>query len=161
MAGLSKHGYWGPDDKCLLQSFELSTMNRLKGRTHVKRVFLLKRAAKTSQENLQRIKDADVFSICLDKDLIVPIDSKGNCGVTNQGLVEQIHALDMQVYAYTFKNELTSLCWNYLGDVKNELDKFYRLGFDGFVTDYPNTLRSFLDGQDCSQSMEVNRCTIT
>ena len=47
LADLSKHGYKGPDDKCLLQSFELSTMNRLKGRTHVKRVFLLKRAAKT------------------------------------------------------------------------------------------------------------------
>ena len=75
MAGLSKHGYWGPDDKCLLQSIELTTMNQLKGRTHVKRVFLLKRVAKTSRENLQRIKDADVFSICLDKELILPLDS--------------------------------------------------------------------------------------
>ena len=62
----------------------------------------------------------------------------------------------MQVYAYTFKNELTSLCWNYLGDVKNELDKFYTLGLDGFFADYPNTLRSFLDGQDCSRSMDVD-----
>ena len=49
----------------------------------------------------------------------------------------------MQVYAYTFKNELTSLCWNYLGDVQNELDKFYDLGLDGYFADYPNTV-SFL-----------------
>ena len=50
----------------------------------------------------------------------------------------------MQVYAYTFKNELTSLCWNYLGDVQNELDKFYDLGLDGYFADYPNTVSFFL-----------------
>ena len=32
LAALSKHGYSGPDDKCLLQSFELSSIERLKGR---------------------------------------------------------------------------------------------------------------------------------
>jgi len=157
LAALSKHGYSGPDDKCLLQSFELSSIERLKGRTGVKRVFLLKRAAKTNQENLQRVKNADVFSICLDKTLILPPDSKGNCGVPNQALVEQIHALGMQVYAYTFKNELTSLCWNYLGDVQNELDKFYDLGLDGYFADYPNTVRSFFDQQNCTrESMDSN-----
>ena len=57
----------------------------------------------------------------------------------------------MQVYAYTFKNELTSLCWNYLGDVQNELDKFYDLGLDGYFADYPNTVRSFFDQQNCTR----------
>ena len=77
LAALSKHGYVGPDDNCILQCFELSTLERLRGRTQVKRIFLLKRIAKTNPETLERIKNAEVFSICLDKNLIVPVDNKG------------------------------------------------------------------------------------
>ena len=118
-------------------------------------MFLLRRATKTNPKILQRVKNADVFAICLEKSLLVPLDSKGNCGVSNKCLVEEIHTLGMQVYAYTFKNELDTLCWNYEGDVRNELEKFYMLGIDGYFADYPNTVRSFLDGKDCSRSLEA------
>ena len=115
----------------------------------------MRRATKTNPETLQRVKNADVFAICLEKSLLVPLDSKGNCGVSNKCLVDEIHTLGMQVYAYTFKNELNTLCWNYEGDVRNELEKFYMLGIDGYFADYPNTVRSFLDGKDCSRSLEA------
>ena len=36
-----------------------------------------------------------------------------------------------------------------------QLEKFYMLGIDGYFTDYPNTVRSFLDGKDCSRSLEA------
>lgn len=59
--------------------------------------------------------------------------------------VFQIHALGLQVYAYTFKNDdLNHLCWNFYGDVRNELNQFLQLGLDGYFADYPNTVRSFL-----------------
>ena len=77
---------------------------------------------------------------------------QGNCGTTNQTLVDQIHGLGMTVYAYTFKNEQSSMCWDHLGDVRNELDRFYELGLDGYFADYPNTVRSFLDDQNCIRS---------
>ncbi len=71
----------------------------------------------------------------------------------------QIHALDLQLYAYTFKNELHGeLCWNYAGEVRNELNKFLSIGLDGYFSDYPNTVSSFLkDHQsDCSSFQPSN-----
>lgn len=51
----------------------------------------------------------------------------------------------MKVYAYTFKTEPSSFCWEYEGDYRNELDRFFGLGLDGYFSDFPNTVRSFLD----------------
>ena len=52
----------------------------------------------------------------------------------------------MKIFPWTFKNELCSDCWHYL---ENELEQFFQLKIDGFFADYPNTVRSFLDRQDC------------
>ena len=71
LTALSKHGYSGPDDNCILQSFELSTLERLKGRTQVKRLFLLKRPSKLNQATFERVKNAEVVSMCFDKKLII------------------------------------------------------------------------------------------
>ena len=57
--------------------------------------------------------------------------------------------MGMKIFPWTFKNELRSLCWDYLGDVQNELAQFFQLGIDGFFADYPNTVSSFLGRQDC------------
>ena len=57
--------------------------------------------------------------------------------------------MGMKIFPWTFKNELSSFCWDYLGDVQNELEQFFQLGIDGFFADYPNTVSSFLDRQDC------------
>ena len=53
----------------------------------------------------------------------------------------------MQVYAYTFKNELSSLKWDYQGDVRNELQQFFKLGLEGYFSDFPATLKSFRDSK--------------
>ena len=73
----------------------------------------------------------------------------GNCGIPNHDLIKEIHKMGMKIFPWTFKNELSSLCWDYLGDVQNELEQFFQLGVDGFFADYPNTVSSFLDRQDC------------
>ena len=126
---LKKHGYTGPNDKCLLQCFELSILEEIKGQTEVNRVFLLKRLAKTDEETLKRAQNADVFSVCLDKELLISTSDLGYIENINQDLYDRIHALGMQVYAYTFKNdEIAKLKWDYHGDVRNELQKFYELG---------------------------------
>ena len=146
---LTKHGYTGSDDKCLLQCFELSTITEFHRRSEVKLVFHLETIAQTNLENLQKIKNEGVYAIGLDKELIVPRDDKGNCGAPNYDLIETIHDMGMKIFPWTFKNELSSLCWDYLGDVQNELEQFFQLKIDGFFADYPNTVRSFLDRQDC------------
>ena len=126
---LKKHGYTGPNDKCLLQSFELSILEEIKDQTEVNRVFLLKRLAKTDEETLKRAQNANVFSVCLDKELLISTSDLGYIEKINQDLYDQIHDFGMQVYAYTFKNDETSkLKWDYHGDPRNELQKFYELG---------------------------------
>ena len=146
---LTKHGYTGSDDKCLLQCFELSTITEFHRRSEVKLVFHLETLDQTNLENLQKIKNEGVYAIGLDKELIVPRDDKGNCGAPNYDLIETIHNMGMKIFPWTFKNELSSLCWDYLGDVQNELEQFFQLKIDGFFADYPNTVSSFLDRQDC------------
>jgi len=143
---LKKHGYTGPNDKCLLQSFELSILEEIKDQTEVNRVFLLKRLAKTDEETLKRAQNANVFSVCLDKELLISTSDLGYIEKINQDLYDQIHDFGMQVYAYTFKNdEISKLKWDYHGDPRNELQKFYELGLEAYFTDYPGTARSFVD----------------
>merc|ERR1712223_1316473 len=143
---LKKHGYTGPNDKCLLQSFELSILEEIKDQTEVNRVFLLKRLAKTDEETLKRAQNANVFSVCLDKELLISTSDLGYIENINQDLCDQIHDFGMQVYAYTFKNdEISKLKWDYHGDPRNELQKFYELGLEAYFTDYPGTARSFVD----------------
>ena len=126
---LKKHGYTGPNDKCLLQCFELSILEDIKHQTEVNRVFLLKRLTKTDEETLRRVQMANVFSVCLDKELLISTSDLGYIEDVNQELFDQIHDLGIQVYAYTFKNDdLSQLKWDYHGDVRNELQIFYDLG---------------------------------
>ena len=65
----------------------------------------------------------------------------------------QIKSLDLKLFAYTFKNELSSLCWNDFGDPRNELNRFQSLGLDGYFSDYPNTARSFLNGYEALEKI--------
>jgi hypothetical protein len=71
--------------------------------------------------------------------------------------------MGMQVYAYTFGNDLSGLKWDYRGDVRNELNYFMdTIGLDAYFTDYPNTARSFLDSSDCQRSnQDTSKMTIT
>ena len=143
---LKKHGYTGPNDKCLLQTFELSILEEIKDQTEVNRVFLLGRLAKTDKETLKRVQNANVFSVCLDKELLISTSDLGYIENINQDLYDRIHDFGMQVYAYTFKNdEISKLKWDYHGDPRNELQKFYELGLEAYFTDYPGTARSFVD----------------
>ena len=117
----------------------------MKNLTNLHRMFLLQRAEKTDDSTLKRIKNAGISSICLDKDLLVSGASTGYIERENKELIEKIHELEMLVFAYTFKNELFSLKWDYQGHVFSELQKFYDLGIDGYHSDFPYTVRSFLD----------------
>ncbi len=159
LQALQKHGYTREDDKCLLQSFELTTIENLKGKTDLKRLFLLKRVKKTDTATLERVQRSGAYAICLDKELIVTTQSStdekpGYIGEVNQKLVDKIHYLGMKVYAYTFLNEMQSLKWDYQADPRNELRNFKdEIGLDAYFTDFPNTARNFLDEDDkCQRS---------
>ena len=60
------------------------------GQTELKRVFLLKRLAKTGDDTLQRAQKADVFSVCLDKELLISTTPSGNIDNINQELFDRV-----------------------------------------------------------------------
>ena len=60
------------------------------GQTELKRVFLLKRLAKTGDDTLQRAQKADVFSVCLDKELLISTTPSGNIDNINQDLFDRV-----------------------------------------------------------------------
>ncbi len=53
----------------------------------------------------------------------------------------------MKVHVYTFRNENHHLRWDYGQDPYVEYQTFLDLGVDGFFTDFPGSLRRFLDAK--------------
>jgi len=53
----------------------------------------------------------------------------------------------MKVHVYTFRNENHFLRWDYGQDPFVEYEAFLELGIDGFFTDFPGSLRRFLEAQ--------------
>jgi glycerophosphoryl diester phosphodiesterase len=54
-------------------------------------------------------------------------------------LVQDAHAVGLQVHPYTFRNESFFLASDYQGDPKKEFEQFINLGVDAFFTDFPGT----------------------
>ncbi len=153
---LSVHNYTKATDMCIVQCFELSTIEYFKTRTGVRTMFLVNFPNKTSDDVLQMAKDSKAYAIGLNKELIVSTDQSGNIGDVNLDLIPKIHSLGMKVFAYTFRNELSSLKWDYQGDAHAEMEKFFELGLNGYFTDFPNTARSFLNTiEPCNKSSSI------
>ena len=62
----------------------------MKGQTELKRLFLLKRLAKTDDDTLQRAQKADISSIGLDKELLVSTAENGYMDKINQDLLDRV-----------------------------------------------------------------------
>lgn len=54
-------------------------------------------------------------------------------------LVQDAHALGLQVHPYTFRNEGRFLASDYQGNPAKEFEQFINLGVDAFFTDFPGT----------------------
>jgi glycerophosphoryl diester phosphodiesterase len=54
-------------------------------------------------------------------------------------LVQDAHAVGLQVHPYTFRNEGRFLAFDYQGNPNREYQQFIQLGVDAFFTDFPAT----------------------
>ena len=92
LESLEKHGYTDFNSKCLLQCFEYQVILDLQSRTNVKRLFLTNRLeVAENPEILQKLQEAQVAVICVNKDMLVPTDSAGHCRQqANEGLVTKV-----------------------------------------------------------------------
>jgi glycerophosphoryl diester phosphodiesterase len=60
-------------------------------------------------------------------------------------LIADAHAAGLEVHAYTFRNEPQFLAADYQRDPAQEYAHFAALGVDGFITDFPDEAKKFVD----------------
>lgn len=161
---LNAHGYTEPESQIFIQSFEPSSLRKLRPMTQVRLIQLLGdrppvELADTetgtpgpgwlTRAVLDRIKEyAD--GIGPDKSVIVPRDKNGDL-LEPTSVVTDAHAAGLFVHPYTFRNENSFLPVPLRqgdkaapgfgashGDYAAEYQLFFRLGVDGLFSDFPD-----------------------
>lgn len=156
---LIRVGWNRADSPVIIQSFELSSLRKMKSLVGCRLVFLLDEAtarpfdltlkgeAKTYGDYLKpndlKALASWLYGIGPWKRLIVPENEKGELqGATT--LVEDAHHVGLKVHPYTFRSDASFLAKSYSGDAKQEYRQFLELGVDGFFTDFPDDAHAAL-----------------
>ena len=158
---LENKGYTTSDSKCFLQSFEKKAIEQLKGKTELKRNFLMDDNNKEYKELwkndvLEWAKDNEVTGFGFSKTFIVVPKYFQNDSVkdpslkkyknaTETFLIDDAHEAGLDVHVFTFRNEDEKLLFDYGQDFNNGYQTFLDLGIDGFFTDFPATANRFLN----------------
>ena len=138
---LKSYGCSSKTDPCLIQSFSLESLERLKGLTSLPLVVLLD-GMEVSDEELDEWSQF-CYAIAPWKGLIV--ETMGDRQIDRvTELVQKAHKHGLKVHPFTFKND-GNMPWDYGQDPYQEYKHFLSLGVDGFFTDYPLTLSHFLN----------------
>lgn len=140
---LHKNGYDEPDSLCYVQSFSMDSIRALSKKTKLPLVMLYEYPIPNADTELKNISSI-CFGIGVWKNMIIPTN-KYNYLQSTTDLVSKAHEYDLKVHAYTFRNEDKYLAWNYTQDPYNEYETFLNTRIDGYFTDFPATLKTFLD----------------
>jgi glycerophosphoryl diester phosphodiesterase len=119
-----------------IQSFEASSLERMRPLTGARLVQLLDEGADTSSRRLAGIARY-ANGIGPNKTLVVPVGPDGRIGPPTS-LVQDAHALGLFVHVWTLRADREFLSPSYDGDLANEFLQFARLAVDGFFTDFPD-----------------------
>jgi len=139
---LHAHGYRGDQAAVFIQSFESSSLQKLRELTEIPLIQLVN--CQAPPPDLDLIGSyADGIGAC--KDLIIPRDESGNL-LDPTSMVADARARGLAVHAFTFREENQFLPFgfrssddpNARGDLAGEIDAFLAAGIDGFFTDNPD-----------------------
>lgn len=147
---LHKNGYRENNAPCFVQSFSELSIRSLATKTKLPLVMLyetLHIIPETKLKNLSSI----CYGIGVWKNMIIPTHNHYLQSTTD--LVSNAHKYNLKVHAYTFRNEDKYLAWNYTQDPYNEYETFLNIPIDGYFTDFPGTLKKFLDMEYTTTSM--------
>lgn len=139
---LEKHGYNSKSSPCFLQSFDIRSLEYLSNHTQLRLVYLTPTTILDAQ--LER-QSSYISGIGPSKQVIVQIDAATNRIVRTTDFIERAHKYGYVVHPYTFRNEDNSLAYDYGSDPYKEYETFIKLGVDGFFSDFPWSLSSYLD----------------
>ncbi|WP_016952368.1 glycerophosphodiester phosphodiesterase [Anabaena sp. PCC 7108] len=141
-----------------IQSFEVSNLKELSQKTNLPLVQLINDSGKpydfvvngdhrtyqdlvTKTELIEIAKYAQAIGV--NKNLLIPRDITGKL-LSPTYLVNNAHAANLQVHAWTFRNEDFFLPLNLQGNPQSEYEIFFELAIDGIFSDYPDTAKSQL-----------------
>lgn len=145
IAELARFGYSSSQSPCLVQCFELGSLEYLHNRTELPLVYLTHTAP--LNKSLDRISEY-LYGIGISKTGVVRVDGSGHViGTTD--FIERCHQRGMKVHAWTFRNEDQFLSYTYGADPYREYRQFYDLNLDGYFTDFPQSLNDFMQGVNC------------
>lgn len=122
-----------------IQSFEPSSLQRLRPMTDVRLIQLASSPAEVATARLRSIA-AYADGIGVEKRLVLPVADNRTLAPTS--LVNDAHAAGLLVHVWTLRREPQFLPANYGGDVGAEARQFASLGVDGMFTDFPDLVAS-------------------
>lgn len=145
---LKKNDY----NKVFIQSFEVANLKKLARMTDLPLIqliderdrpydFVLNKDSRTYQDLIAPAGLTEIATyatgIGVNKNLLIPRDSN-NYLLSPTTLVEDAHAKNLLVHAWTFRNENIFLSANFQNNPAGEYQQFYRLGIDGVFSDFPD-----------------------
>ena len=136
VAALEKHGLTAKTSPVFIQSFEPSSLQRLRPLTHVRLMQLLDVGVDASPARLSEIATY-ANGVGPNKLLVIPVDVQGRLGAPTS-LIRDAHAAGLFVHVWTMRREWQFLPPSYDGDLKKEFRQFAGLGVDGMFTDFPD-----------------------
>lgn len=142
ISSLNNAGYNKTTLEVMIQSSDSAVLLRFKQLTKYKLVYQIEKsirdAINSSVANIKTFANA----VALDKLSIYPSTQLFTAGET--GLVSQLHAAGLDVYAYVLRNEFVSQPWDFLSDATVEINAYVvGAGVDGIITDFPGTARRY------------------
>lgn len=161
LRALSRHGFSGRPELVFIQSFEVSNLKQLRGRTTLPLVQLLNAGgkpydfvvngdARTYADLATAAGLAEIATyadgVGVNKNLIFPLAADGSIGSAPTALIGDAHAVGLVVHGWTFRAENAFLPKNFdvgadpaaYGDLEGEIALFLKAGMDGFFSDNPD-----------------------
>jgi glycerophosphoryl diester phosphodiesterase len=132
---LGRHDLDRCDAAVFIQSFDATSLRRLRPLTTARLVQLVQDSALVSADALREIADyAD--GVGVSRRLLVPAAA----GAPATSVVRDAHAVGLRVHAWTVRPEPQFLAPRYGGDPLAEVRELAALGVDGMFGDYPDQL---------------------
>ena len=112
--------------------------------SNLRQCFLSSNPEAVTDDMLDELQNQGIFTLGLNKDLIVQGNASNHIISVSKDLIDKIHARGMELTLYTFRNEFDFLYFDYGQDPYEEYQFFFDLGIDGFFTEFPSSLNRFL-----------------
>lgn len=145
IAILAQRGLNQKTSAVFIQSFEASSLQRMRPLTQARLVMLVSNPALVTPAKLAEMR-AYADGVGAEKRLVIPVDKDGKTQ-TPTSLIADAHKENLFVHIWTLRSESQFLPASYGGDMAKEVKQFVELGVDGMFTDFPDIAAKVIKGK--------------